>query len=399
MPAFTYRAATPQGVIVRGVEEASSAELLGRALSGRGLLPLHVVAAEPARRARREWRSRQADVVEALRYLATLVQAGFPLDRALTTTARVVARADVAEAVLAVRARVRGGAHLADALAEHPLVFPALAVGMTRAGERGGNLAQALDRLATQLEHDRALRARVQSALIYPIVMLLAGSIAIVVLLLFVLPRLVELLAETGTTPPRSTTMLLWAGDAMTTWWPVLLPAVAVAAAAGVAYARTTDGRRALHRFLLRVPIIGTLRRERSAAHFGRALAALLESGHPTLSALDIAADTLADSAAAADVQAAREEVRAGAHLAGALGRGGAFPFLFLQMVEVGEDGGRLPEMLDRGAATMEQALERGLERLVRLVEPAMVLLFGGLVGMVALAMLQAVYSVRAEGM
>ncbi len=400
MTTFAYRAATPQGAITRGVEDATSAELLAGALTARGLLPLEVApAASPAAPRRREWRGRQADAIDALRYLATLVAAGFPLDRALATTARVAARADVAAAVAAVRGRVRAGTALATALAEHPRIFPALAVGMTRAGERGGDLAGALARLAEQLEHDQAVRARVQAALLYPCVMLVAGSVAVVVLLGFVLPRLVEMLAETGTAPPRSTALLLAAGAAVQAWWPVLLPALVVAVALAAAYARSADGRCVVHRALLRVPVVGTLRRQRAAAHFGRALSALLGSGHPALPALDIAADTLADRAASAAVHAAREQVRAGARLSQALAAGGVFPFLFLQMVEVGEDGGRLPEMLARAAGAMEQAMERRLDALVRLIEPAMVLLFGGLVGSVALAMLQAVYSVRAEGL
>ena len=137
MPDFAYRVVTAGGRSLRGVEEAASAAALERALSSRGLLPIEVRRSAGRRSSRSRFRSRRADVVEAIRYLATLVDADFPLDRALGTVARVVGRADVSQAVRAVRERVRSGATLADALAEQPRTFPRLAVGMTRAGERG----------------------------------------------------------------------------------------------------------------------------------------------------------------------------------------------------------------------------------------------------------------------
>jgi type II secretory pathway component PulF len=154
-----------------------------------------------------------------------------------------------------------------------------------------------------------------------------------------------------------------------------------------------------LDRVWLRLPITGPVRRLRAAVRLGRSLAALLASGLPTLPALDVAGETLDDTAAMDSVRRAREQVRAGSRLAPALAVGGAFPFLFLQMIEVGEDGGRLGEMLERGAATAEQELERTLDRLVRLVEPALLLLFGGGIGFVALALLRAVYGVRGDGL
>jgi type II secretory pathway component PulF len=324
------------------------------------------------------------------------VGAGFPLDRALGTVARVAARADVADAVTAVRARVRAGAPLADGLAEHPRIFPRLAVGMARAGERGGHLSDALLRLADQLEREQALRARLLSAMLYPAVMLVAGASAIVVLLLFVLPRLVSLLEETGAALPRSTAILLATADLLRHRWPLLILLLGATTLFVSAYRGTAAGGLVIDRLLLRIPLIGSLRRQIAAARLGRALATLLSGGLPVLTALDVAGHALADRAATQDVQRAREEVRAGGRLARALGRGSAFPFVFIQMVDVGEDGGRLAEMLERGATAMEQSLERGLERLVRLAEPMMILLFGGIVGFIALALLRAIYGVHA---
>jgi general secretion pathway protein F len=413
MPEFEYLAATPRGAMLRGVQVAQSEALATRALRDRGLYPVRVTpsggspaytgaaatSADLGARAQMLLRNRRDDVVQTMRYLATLVGAGFPLDRALGTVERVITSPTVRDAVRVVRARVRAGAHLADALAEHPRLFPGFAVGMARAGERGGTLGPALARLAEQLEREQALRARLTSAMLYPLMMLLVGSAAVAVLLLSVLPRLVELLSDAGAPVPRATAALLAFGDFLGHWWLFCLAGLLALALGFASYRRTPAGVRTIDRALIRLPIIGGLRRQRAAVRFGRALAALLQSGLPVIPALDVTADTVADRAVREEVQAAREQVRAGSRLAPALARGRSFPFLFVQMVEVGEDGGQLPEMLERGASTCEDELQRGLDRLVRLVEPLMILLFGGAIGFVALALLRAVYSVRVEGL
>jgi general secretion pathway protein F len=397
MPAFAYRAATAAGRTIGGTEEAASAVELERVLAARGLFPLEVASAATTRRRPRGLHGRRADVVEAIRYLATLVESGFPLDRALATVARVAARDDVAETVLAVRARVRAGTRLGDALAEHPAFFPRLAVGMTQAGERGGHLPQALARLASQLERERALQARLLSASLYPAAMLLVGFAAVVVLLLYVLPRLVGILDEAGAAMPASTAALLAIAGGLARWWPFLLGGTLAAAVLLVGACRGDAGRAVLDRLLLRLPVIGSLRQRLAAARLGHSLATLLGSGFPVLPALEIAAQSLGDRAAADEVLQAREEVRAGGKLARALGRGRAFPFVFLQMLEVGEDGARMPQMLERGAAAMEQELERRLDRLVRFAEPVMILAFGAIVAFIAMALLQAIYGINAD--
>jgi general secretion pathway protein F len=408
VPAFSYRAATRQGAVLDGTEDAPSAAVAERALRRRGLVPLRLepAAAQVGLTATgagaptlASLRSPRADVARVVRYLAALVSAGFPLDRALGTAERVAGHPAVRAALHGVRARVRAGAVLADALAEHPRVFPEVAAGVVRAGERGGTLASALTGLADQLEREAALRARVLSALLYPAIMLAAGTAAVAVLLLAVLPRLVSLLADAGAAVPRSTTLLLAAGDWAARWWPACVGAVAVAAVGYSAYRRTRSGRLVVDRLWLGVPLVGGVRRLHAAVRFGRALSALLESGLPVLPALSVAADAVGDAAVAAEVRSAREQVRAGGRLGAALGRRRVFPFLFLQMTDVGEESGRLAEMLGRAANTMEQELERTLDRMVRLVEPALILLLGGAVGFVALALLRAVYSIRAEGM
>lgn len=393
MPTYAYRAVTPGGQALRGLEDAPSPTDLERALAARGL---YLLKAEPELVGRaRGLRSRRADVVEAIRYLAILVEAGFTLDRALGTTERIVARPDVGQALRGVQERVRGGQSLADAMAASGGVFPPLAVAMSRAGERGGHLSEALNRLATHLEREERIRSHLVSALIYPAMLLTVGGAALLVLVLYVLPRFAGLLTDTGAALPASTAFVLGASAFIAQWWVPLLVGAGTIVAAILAYRRSEDGRRHGDAVLLRMPLIGPLRQRLAAARLGRTLSTLLAGGLPILTSLDVARQGLTDAAVADEVARAREEVRGGHRLAPALNRAQAFPYVFIQMVALGEEGGRLPEMLDRAAGVAEQELERNLERLVRLVEPGLIVLFGGVIGLVALALLQALYGVR----
>lgn len=395
MPVFSYSAATTLGDMLRGVEDAESPAELQHTLRARGLYPIDVVPSARRGRQRHTIRGLRADVTESVRYLAVLLGADFTLDRALTTAARVAERPDVADAILNVRRRVRGGMSFADALTEHPGIFPPIAVGLVRAGERGSQLPAALARLAAAREREEALRARIASALLYPAVMLVVSSIGLAVLVTVVLPRMAALLIDMDAPLPASLALLLGTVDAVQTWWMLLLPFAAAGVGALTIHARSPAGRRQVAMLLLHLPLVGPLRRRLAAARFGQTMAPLLASGFPMLAALDIAADALADPVASERVRRAREEVRAGGRLSTAVGRLALFPPVFVHMVEVGDEGGRLPDLLTRAGDAMEIELERGLDRLVRLVEPALIVMFGGAVGFVALALLRAIYSIR----
>lgn len=401
MAHFTYEAVTAVGKTVKGVQEAPSAHRAEESLRSRGLHPLEVAAASGPEAApegsatKLRFRSRRADVTRMIRYLATLLGSGFTLDRALEAVAARVLRRDVAEATRAVRSAVRSGSELSEAMAEHAGIFPALSIGMIRAGERGGDLAPALERLADHLEREQELRSRLVSSLTYPAVMVLIGGIAVLVLVLYVLPRFVVILQDAGAALPATTSFILGASGFVGRWWPALLAGGLATGATAYLYLRSEAGRDRAAAAMLRMPIVGPLRRRVAAARFGRSLASLLESGLPILDALRTASESMGDPAAAAEVDRARAAVRDGESLTAAFAGSPAFPELFLEMVALGEEGGRLPKMLHRAATVAERELERRLERMVRLVEPALVVVFGGIVALIALSLLQAIYGVR----
>lgn len=401
MTRFHYEAATAAGRTVRGVEEAPSPVALERALTGRGLFPVAIdpVTGGGDERRGRGWVSRRADVTEALATLAALLEAGLPLERGLEVTAQGAARRDVAAGLQEVRRTVRGGGRIADAVAGQGTLFPPIAAGLLAAGERGGHLADAVRRLADGMEREGALRGRVTAALTYPALLAVVGTLATGILLGFVLPKFVDLLADAGAALPASTAFLLALSRGVTRFWPVILLAPVVAAALLWQVRRSPAGRERTDAWLLRLPVIGGLRARYASAQLARTLGTLLAGGVPLLSALDVAATSAADAAVGADLRSARASVRRGEALSGALARGRGFPHLLTRLVEVGEETGEMDTMMLRAAGLMEAELERRLSRAVSLLEPLLILFFGFLVGGVALSLLQAIYGIHADAL
>lgn len=399
MAVFRYQAMDMAGRRQRGRAEAAGVAELARTLEAQGLI---LIDAEDAGRDAdgASWFSgfrprRRHALVEATRAMAALLTAGLPLARALDTAAGVVG-GDVGASLRSVRADIKRGDDLATALARHGRTFPPVYVGLVRAGERSGDLDGAFRRLADQLEREDQLRSRIASAMIYPLLLAVVGGVAVVVLLLFVLPRFVELLEGAGASVPRSTAALLAVSRALRAVGPFLPIAFAGLALGAAAYLRTEPGRRAVAGIALRLPLIRSIRRDALAGRFARLASVLLHGGAPMLAALDHAAESLADPIARDEVLRIRARVREGASLDRAVREGRLFPPQLGQLVAVGEEAGRVEEFLARAADLFEERTARTLQRLVTLLEPAMIIGFGVIVAFVALSLLQAIYGVNA---
>jgi type II secretory pathway component PulF len=394
VPAFAYQAVDLAGKRLRGRAEAATPAALTRSLEERGLLVLEVDPADGAPEGGFGF-GRRREVLEVTRALAALLPAGMPLAQALGA-ASSVASGEVRDAVQQVRARVERGEPLSTSLAAHPALFSPLYVGLVRAGEKSGDVDASFARLADQLERDEQLRGRILSAAIYPLLLATVGTIAVSVLLMFVLPRFVELLEGSGASLPGSTAFLLALSGALNSYWPILLLAIGGLIMAGLWAARTTEGRRAWSRLLLTLPLVRTLRRYALAARFARLAGVLLGGGAPLLTALDDTIESIGDPVARDDVARIRGRVREGASLRQAISEGGLFPPLLAQLVSVGEEAGRLREFLLKAADIFEDRTERSTQRLATLAEPAMIVLFGAIVAFVALSLLQAIYGINA---
>lgn len=396
MPGFEFLSISAEGRRARGREHAASADALVRTLEARGLVVLemqeHGAVAPDAPRASR------AAVADAMRALASLLPAGLSLVRALDVAAGTAPPA-LADTLRDVRARIERGEGVAASFAAHPRAFSASAVGVVRAGERAGDLDGAFDRLAAQLEREGALRARLLSAAIYPAILAIAGGAALMVLLLFVLPRFAALLEGTGVPLPASTAMLLGAATALRANW-MLVPVTLAALIAALAWLRSSAaGRRAWSRTLLALPVVGGFRRDALAAGTARTLAVLLLGGTPLPSALEDAASSADDPMLGDALHEVRARVIAGSTLHAACAAERVFGDVFLSLVSTGEEAGRLAEFLERAALFFEQRTERGAQRLVAFAEPAMIVTFGVVIGAVALSLLQAIYGINPAGL
>jgi general secretion pathway protein F len=334
-------------------------------------------------------------VLDITRALASLLEAGLPLAQALDS-AGAIASEGVAGTLSDIRARVERGESLAAALADHRSLFASSYVGVVRAGERSGDLVTAFGRLTEQLEREEELRSSLLSASIYPMILAVLGGLAIVTLLVFVLPRFAELLEGAGAALPRSTALMLGLGDLFRSSWPFLLGALVGAVVIGHRFAQTDGGRRLGGRVMSAMPVVRGLRRDLLAARFSRLLSVLLGGGAPLLAALDDLHDSLTDPLARAESARIRQRVREGASLQAAVHEGGFFPPLLIRLIAVGESSGKLQPFLLKAAGIFESRADRTLRRLASLAEPVMILVFGTIVALVALSLLQAIYGVNA---
>jgi type II secretory pathway component PulF len=391
---FRYRAATTDGRVVDGVLAAASERAALAALEERTLVPLELsLATELGARRRRQTTRRDALVVWA-QTLAVMLGAGMALERALQFVTATSTNGQVMRASLDALHAVQRGESLAAALRGSPSVFAPVFVAMISAGEEAGALDTGFARTAAYLEEQNALRERLRAALSYPALLALVASVAVLVLMLFVVPRFATMLDELGGTLPLSTRLLLGVSDVAQRWW-WLAALVLIGCLAGTRVWLADPARRERwHATRLRLPIAGPIEEGLESARFLRTWATLLESGASVFASLVAARGVVLNTALGHRLDQAIEDVRRGRTIATAMT--GLLPPLALELIAAGEESGSLPALAMQAGLRADDSAQRALRRLVAFVEPALILLFGLLVGFVALAMLQAIYSVNA---
>jgi general secretion pathway protein F len=391
MTHFRFEAARSDGASVHGTLDAASLADAAALVSRRGLFPL---AIEEARtRTPPMWRrpSLQA-LATVFQGLAALLEAGVPLEQSLRATERS-APAGLRDALARVSARIRDGASLGAALgAEHGL-FPALVIGLVRAGERGLGLAAALCQAALQLERQAQVVGRIRAALAYPAIVAVVGTASVLFIVGFVVPRFAAILGDLGQELPLATRALVAMSELLRSSGLVVLAALL---ALGAVWGHVVTQHRARwHRFLLAIPIIGPIRHALASARITRTLGALLSTGSPALVALSIAEEAAGDDAIAERVRQSRGRVSEGAAMSNAFAATDALTPEAIRLTALGEGSGRLAPLLAKSAELDERTAERRTRMLVMLLEPALIVGFAGLVAFVAGALLQAVYAVR----
>jgi general secretion pathway protein F len=399
---FAYRAADRRGQTINGVMEAPDARAVVERLQRDAYFPITIDAQDQRRRLLgfawpETWQGRVAgrDLVALTQQLATLVEAGLPLDRALAIQAELAPTPRLRAIMADVLHSVQGGAALADALGKHhPRPFSRLYINMVRAGEKGGVLETTLRRPAGLLEESQEFRDALTSALIYPLLLTGVGAAAVVFLMTFVIPRFAAIFEDLGATIPLPTLILLEASGFMQRYWWLL----GLLAAAGVVGGRvalaTPRGRLDADRLLLRLPLAGTVIAQTDVARFTRILGTLLKSGVAMIPALTVVKDMLTNQVLARAVGGLADGVRRGAGLAQPMAEARAFPALAVHMVRVGEETGRLEDTLLQVAASLEADTRKLVKRLIALAEPCIILVMGLVVGFIVVAMLLAILSV-----
>lgn len=402
MTSFQYKSVLPSGEIREGELEAESQADAIEKLHDLGHIPIRAESVDRAPAARGNWLTRdlfggrklsERQIGLLTSELAMLIGAGLPLDQCLEILTRLT-RGDRPSAFMAeVRDKVRGGASLADALAEAGSAsVPDYYVSMVRAGESSGSLEAILDRLAEFIERSAAVRERVKSALVYPIILLFLAGVSIAILLTVVIPEFEPLFADAEAGLPLLTQVVMVAGGFFRDyWWALLAGLLALVLIVRQVLADPVR-RRGWHRRLLSLPLAGELVGKVETARFARMLGTLLANGVAMLEALSLVRGTLTNTALAAALDDVATEVKEGRGLGGPLAKSGLFPDLAVDLVQVGEESGRLEDMLLKVADIYERESERTIDRLLALLVPALTIglgvLIAGIIGSILFAIL-----------
>jgi len=402
MPVFTYRATDRVGRTIDGTMEAATRRAVVERLHQEEYYPLAVESAE----ARAGWRQfvpelpvqrvTPKDLLAFTRELATLVDAGLPLDRALQILGELTGNPRLQRIIQDLTRGVRGGSSLAEALARHhPRPFSRLYINMVRAGEKGGVLEVALKRLAGFLEAAQELREAIVSALIYPTLLAVVGSGAVVFLLTFVLPRFAVIFADLGQALPLPTRILLAVSEGIQAYWWGLLLLALLALLGWRAATGTEGGRLAWDRWLLGLPLLGGLLLRLEVARFARTLGTLLQAGVPLLQALATVKEIAVNRVVVEALERLHDGIKRGGGIASPLAASRVFPTLAVHMVRVGEETGRLEEMLSKVADVYEGEVRTAVKRLIAALEPAIILTLGVVVLLIVVAVLLAIFGIN----
>jgi general secretion pathway protein F len=404
MPVFEYKALTAAGKAVQGLREAESPKALRGALKRDGVFLTEVLGEQQQQaQAKRDvsptrWmvsRVGAEDLAVMTRQLAVLIHAGIPLVESLAALVEQVEHERLKRVVSEVRQRVNEGGSLADALAAHPRVFNGLFVNMIRAGESSGALDVVLVRLADFTESQARLRSKIVATMIYPVAMLVIGTLVLGALFTVVIPKITKIFEDTKAVLPWTTKGLIAFSTFMANWWWAVLLLQGLAVWGFFRWKATTAGRARWDVFKLTVPVFGRLIRTIAIGRFSRTLATLLKSGVPLLAAMDIVKNVVGNVRLAEVIEQARVSIQEGESIAAPLKRSGEFPPLVHHMVAVGEKTGSLEEMLGNVADAYEDQVETTVAALTSLLEPFMIVAMGVVVAFIVFSILMPILQIN----
>jgi general secretion pathway protein F len=399
--AFEYTAVDATGRERKGVLEGDTARAVRQMLRDQSLLPLVVneVLLTENRRERKQFSLRRgisaADLSLLTRQIATLVRSGLPLEEALLAVSEQTERPRIRSIIMGVRAKVMEGHALADGLGDFPAVFPELYRATVSAGEQSGHLDTVLERLADYTESREQLRSRTLTAMLYPVLLFIVCVSIVAMLLTFVVPKIVKQFENSKAELPFLTQVLIAFSDFLRNWGLLLLAIIILGSIGFVRWLRDPAARRRFDAFLLRLPLIGKVVRGNNTARFARTFSTLTSSAVPVLEAMRISGEVVTNLPMRDAVQAAAARVREGAPIGRSLGASKLFPPMMIHLISSGETSGDIETMLDRAATNQEREMDSILGAVVGLLGPLMILVMGGLVLLIVLAMLLPIFQLN----
>lgn len=403
MAFFRYKAVTPEGKVVEGTLEASDQDAVLARLQEQGQLPIKVFSGEDtggllSREIRLPWQRKkvpQKDLLIFTQELSTLVKAGLTLDRSLSVLSDLTENAYLAEVVGELLREIKGGKALSEALSTHPQVFPKVYVNMVRAGEVGGALDQILERLEEYLEGADELRSYLISSMIYPCILVVVAIGSIIIMMTVVIPQFADIFENAGAPVPLPMMVLLVLSEFLTGFWWLILLVIGGGAYWIYSRLKTEEGRLNWDRQLLKLPVVGSVLQKLEVSRFSRTLGTLLQSSVPLIQSINLVKEIVENQAIASTMESIKSGVKKGEGLTRPIREAEIFPPFALHLLAVGEETGRLDDMLLQIADSYDRDLKRSLQRLVALLEPAIILVMGLIIGVMVVSMLYSIFSIN----
>lgn len=393
MPVYAYTAIDQSGRVVRATMEADNEQLVLSKLRDQALHCTEIKkSSKGAKAVFGKKKVKPKSLVVFSRQFATMIDAGIPIVRCLDILTGQAKDPALKEALEAINADVKGGLTLNESMAKHPAVFSKLYINMIRAAEVGGILDQILDRLSGFLEYEAEIKGKIKSAMMYPVLVLIFSQVMLFVLFSFVLPKFKDIFSGMDVELPPVTAALFAMGDFMSKFWWLILIMMFGAYMGVKAYAKTAKGGYVVDTMKLKFPIVGELALKMSIARFSRTFGTLINSGVPMMRSLEIVGETLGNKVLAQAIEDTRLSIREGNKLSAPLEDSKLFPSMVVCMIDIGEESGRLSEMLVKVGDFYDSEVEATVKGLTSMIEPMLIIFLGVVVGFIAISIMTPIF-------
>ena len=402
MSVFAYQATDRYGKLIKGKIEAVGKQEVVTVLQKQNIFPIQIEQEKGF------WSNSynlsfpnpfkevgNNDIMMFTRQLSTLLVSGITLDQSLFILSDLTEKVKLRDIIKAAREKVHGGSTFADALTKHPKVFTKLFINMVRVGETGGVLGEVTSRLSDFLEKTQKLKQNIQSAMIYPALLTLIGRSAVIVLMIFVIPKFATIFSDLGQTIPLPAAVLIGVSSFVSHYWWIILFFIILSCYMGWYYIRTPEGKLKWDVWMLEIPYIGNLVRKIEISRFCRTFGTLIKSGVPVLQSLLIVKEVINNEVISQSLGKIHSGVKAGKGISGPLKESNSLPPLAIHMISIGEETGNLEGMLFKVSDIYDDEIEVSIKNIIALIGPVLILFMACIVGSIVLSLLTAIFSIN----